>query len=131
MQKFSVLIVDDDLAARDLLSSLLRTEYDVQIETLADGIDAMRRCRETDFDIIWMDFEMPGMDGLDAISVIKSVKPNQFITMVSGHSSVDIVKKAISIGVDSYLVKPFTVGKVKGVVDKFMQSRALRTNTSG
>jgi len=124
MQKISVLIVDDDVAARDLLSSLLRTEFNVQIETLGDGIDAMRRCRETDYDIVWMDFEMPGMDGLDAISVIKSVKPEQFIAMVSGHSSVDVVKKAISLGVDSYLVKPFTMGKVKGIVDKFLQSRA-------
>jgi YesN/AraC family two-component response regulator len=122
MQRISVLIVDDDVAARDLLSSLLRTEFDVQIETLTDGIDAMRRCREADFDIVWMDFEMPGMDGLDAISVIKSVKPDQFIAMVSGHSSVDVVKKAISLGVDSYLVKPFTLGKVKGIVDKFLQS---------
>ena len=124
MHKISVLIVDDDMAARDLLSSLLRTEFDVRIETLGDGIDAMRRCREADFDIIWMDFEMPGMDGLDAISVIKSVKPDQFIAMVSAHSSVDVVKKAISLGVDSYLVKPFTMGKVKGIVDKFLQSRA-------
>jgi len=124
MHNSKVLIVDDDVAARDLRSSLLRTEFNVQIETLADGIDAMRRCREADFDIVWMDFEMPGMDGLDAISVIKSVKPDQFIAMVSGHSSVDVVKKAISLGVDSYLVKPFTMGKVKGIVDKFMQSRA-------
>jgi len=123
MHKISVLIVDDDMAARDLLSSLLRTEFDVQIETLGDGIDAMRRCREADFDIIWMDFEMPGMDGLDAVSVIKSVKPDQFIAMVSAHSSVDVVKKAISLGVGSYIVKPFTLGKVKGVVDKFLQSR--------
>lgn len=124
MHNINVLIVDDDVAARDLLSSLLRTEFNARIETLADGIDAMRRCREADFDIVWMDFEMPGMDGLDAISVIKSVKPDQFIAMVSGHSSVDVVKKAISLGVDSYLVKPFTMGKVKGIVDKFMQSRA-------
>lgn len=124
MQRISVLIVDDDAAARDLLSSLLRTQFDVQIETLADGIDAMRRCREADFDIIWMDFDMPGMDGLDAISVIKSVKPEQFIAMVSAHSSVDVVKKAISLGVDGYLVKPFTMGKVKSIVDKFHKSRA-------
>ena len=123
MQLINVLIVDDDVAARDLLSSLLRTEFNVRIETLGDGIDAMRRCRETDFDIIWMDFEMPGMDGLDAISVIKSVKPDQFIAMVSAHSSVEVVKKAISLGVDSYLVKPFTMGKVKGIVDKFLQTR--------
>ena len=124
MQQMTVLVVDDDAAARDLLSSLLRTEFNARIETLGDGIDAMRRCRESDFDIIWMDFEMPGMDGLDAISVIKSVKPDQFIAMVSAHSNVEVVKKAISLGVDSYLVKPFTLGKVKGIVDKYKQSRA-------
>jgi YesN/AraC family two-component response regulator len=124
MQRISVLIVDDDAAARDLLSSLLRTQFNVQIETLADGIDAMRRCRETDYDIIWMDFDMPGMDGLDAVSVIKSIKPHQFITMVSAHSSVDVVKKAISLGVDGYLVKPFTMGKVKSIVDKYFNTRA-------
>jgi len=124
MQKLSVLIVDDDVASRDLLSSLLRTRFDVQIETLADGVDAMRRCRESDFDIVWMDFEMPNMDGLEAIAVIKSVKPDQFVAMVSGHSTVDVVKKAIALGVDGYMVKPFTVGKIQGIVDKYIQARS-------
>ncbi len=124
MQKLSVLIVDDDIASRDLLSSLLRTRFDVQIETLADGVDAMRRCRESDFDIVWMDFEMPNMDGLEAIAVIKSVKPDQFVAMVSGHSTVDVVKKAIALGIDGYMVKPFTVGKIQGIVDKYIQARS-------
>jgi YesN/AraC family two-component response regulator len=118
------MIVDDDVAARDLLSSLVRTLFNVTVDTVADGVDAMRKCREQRYDIIWMDFEMPGVNGLGAIEVIRSIVPDQFIVMVSGHSDVEIVKKAISLGVGGYLVKPLTSGKVKSIVDKYMQSKS-------
>jgi len=122
MKPVSVMIVDDDIAARELLSSLLRALLDVNIEALSDGVDAMRRFREQRYDIVLMDFEMPGMDGLATIEVIKSIRPDQFIAMVSGNSDVGIVKKAIGLGVGGYLVKPLTTGKVKGIVDKYLKS---------
>ena len=122
MKPVSVMIVDDDIAARELLASLLRTLLNVDIEALSDGVDAMRRFREKSYDIVLMDFEMPGMDGLATIEIIKSLRPDQFIAMVSAHSDVEVVKKAIGLGVSGYLVKPLTTGKVKGVVDKYLQS---------
>jgi YesN/AraC family two-component response regulator len=124
MKPVSVMIVDDDVAARDLLSSLLRTQFNAEIEAVADGIEAMRKFRQQTYDIVWMDFEMPGMDGLSAIEIMKTVRSDQFIVMVSAHSDVDTVKKAISLGVGSYIVKPFTTGKVKDAVDKYLQSKA-------
>ena len=117
------MIVDDDIAARDLLSSLLRTQFRVEIEAVSDGIEAMRMFRQKQYDIVWMDFEMPGMDGLSAIEIMRTIRSDQFIVMVSAHSDVDIVKKAIGLGVNSYIVKPFTTGKVKDAVDKYLQTR--------
>jgi len=122
MKPVSVMIVDDDIAARELLASLLRTLLNVDIEALSDGVDAMRRFREKSYDIVLMDFEMPGMNGLATIEILKSLRPDQFIAMVSAHSDVEVVKKAIGLGVSGYLVKPLTTGKVKGVVDKYLQS---------
>ena len=124
MKSVSVMIVDDDIAARELLASLLRTLLNVDIEALSDGVDAMRRFREKSYDIVLMDFEMPGMNGLATIEILKSLRPDQFIAMVSAHSDVEVVKKAIGLGVSGYLVKPLTTGKVKGVVDKYLQSIA-------
>ena len=123
MKPVSVMIVDDDIAARDLLSSLLRTQFRVEIEAVSDGIEAMRMFRQKQYDIVWMDFEMPGMDGLSAIEIMRTIRSDQFIVMVSAHSDVDIVKKAIGLGVNSYIVKPFTTGKVKDAVDKYLQTR--------
>lgn len=122
MKKLSIMIVDDDTDARDLLASLLRTQFDVDIDSVADSVIAMRKFREIRYDIIWMDYEMPGLDGLEAVKVIKSVLPEQFIAMVSAHSDIEIVKSAISLGVGGYLVKPFTMGKVKDIVNKYQQS---------
>lgn len=121
MKPISVMIVDDDAAARDLLATLLRTQFDVKIDSVVDGIDAMRQFRESSYDIIMMDFEMPGMDGLAAIKVINTLKRGQFIIMVSAHSDIELVKKAISLGVSGFLVKPFTIGKIKDVVDKYLK----------
>ena len=93
MKPISIMIVDDDAAARDLLSSLLRTLVEVNIEVLSDGVDAMRRFREKNYDIVLMDFEMPGMDGLATIEIIKSIRQDQFIAMVIAHSDIKVVKK--------------------------------------
>jgi len=122
MKTVTVMIVDDDVAARDMLSTLLRTQFEVEIESVSDGIEAMRKFRQKQYDIVWMDFEMPGMDGLSAIEIMRTIRPDQFIVMVSAHSDVDVVKKAIGLGVGSYIVKPFTSGKVKDTVDKYLQS---------
>lgn len=124
MKPISVMIVDDDASARDLLSMLLRTQFNVKIESVSDGIDAMRKFREDSYDIIWMDFEMPGMDGLAAIEIINSVKTDQFVVMVSAHSDIELVKKAIALGVGAFLVKPFTSGKVSNVVSKYQKSQS-------
>lgn len=119
MKSLSMMIVDDDASARDLLGSILRTQFGAEVTAANDGTEAMRKCREQSFSIVWLDIDMPGNDGFDVLKVIKSVNPDQFIAMVSAHSSLDYVKKSVEMGAKGFIVKPFSTAKVKNIIDKF------------
>jgi len=123
MAALEVMIVDDDVASRDLLSGMLRTQFQARISTMADGVEAMRECRDKSFSIIFLDIEMPGTDGFEVLKVIKSIHPNQFVAMVSGHSSLDYVKKAMGMGASGFIVKPFSTSRVQAVIDKYMSEK--------
>jgi len=123
MATLDVMIVDDDVASRDLLSGMLRTQFQAKITSAADGVDAMRMCRDKNFSIIFLDIEMPRTDGFEALKVIKSLHPNQFVAMVSGHSSLDYVKKAMAMGANGFIVKPFSTSRVQAVIDKYMSEK--------
>lgn len=119
MRSLSMMIVDDDAATRELLGTILRSQFSAQVVTAKDGIEAMRNCRQNKFDIIWLDIDMPGNDGFEVLKVVKGINPEQFIAMVSAHSSLDYVKKSVELGAKGFIVKPFSTAKVKSILDKF------------
>ena len=111
---FKVLIVDDDYINRRLLVSLLKKEL-YQIETIesVDGKDALEKCKEhSDFQLILLDIEMPNMDGSDFLRLYKKDEHSPQIPIIA-ISSNDLRKKEIlSFGANSFLQKPITEKKL-------------------
>ena len=122
MKQLSCLVVDDDTSARELLGSLLRTQFGATVVTAGDCTEALRKCREKKLDIIWLDIDMPHDDGFETLGMILRVNPEQYVVMVSGHSSVDYVKKSIELGARGFIVKPFSTAKVEKAVSKFQSA---------
>ena len=100
-----ILVVDDDPAMVGAITALVGTEGH-QVITAYDGLTAVRRYREELPDIVLLDLAMPGPDGFTVAGQIRA-QGDAPIVVVSGESSEAAKVRALGIGADDYLVKPF------------------------
>lgn len=106
MEPLRVLLVDDHIMFRKGLASLLSKRADVSVAGEAgDGLEAMERARELVPDLIFMDINMPGCDGLDATTAIKRELPTVCIVMLTVADDDQSLFNAIRCGADGYLLK--------------------------
>src|SRR3954454_6151242 len=100
-----ILVVDDDPAMVGAITALVGTEGH-QVITAYDGLTAVKRFREEAPDIVLLDLAMPGPDGFTVAGQIRA-QGDAPIVVVSGESSEAAKVRALGIGADDYLVKPF------------------------
>jgi len=100
-----ILVVDDDPAMVGAITALVGTEGH-QVITAYDGLTAVKRFREERPDLVLLDLAMPGPDGFSVAGKIRAEGPMP-IVVVSGESAEEAKVRALGIGADDYLVKPF------------------------
>ena len=115
-----VLVVDDQMSIRSLVRSGLNQLGIVHIAEAGDGVEAVKSLALSPVHLIISDFNMPNMDGLE---LLKSVRGNAPIAktafiMLTGRADRDLVQKAVQLGVNNYLVKPFNVTVLKGKIEQ-------------
>ncbi|MDR3304546.1 MAG: response regulator transcription factor [Clostridiales Family XIII bacterium] len=104
MQK--LLVVDDEQRIREVIREY--AEFNgYEVTEAVDGMDAVKLCREEDFDIIIMDVMMPRLDGFSAVKEIKKSKDIPVIMLSARDEEYDKLF-AFEVGVDDYMVKPFS-----------------------
>jgi two-component system KDP operon response regulator KdpE len=100
-----ILVVDDDPAMVGAITALVGTEGH-QVVTAYDGLTAVKRFREEQPDLVLLDLAMPGPDGFSIIGQMRALA-NVPVLVVSGEGTEAAKVKALGIGADDYLVKPF------------------------
>src|SRR5215216_5455420 len=118
-----ILVVDDDPAMVGAITALVGTEGH-QVITAYDGLTAVKRFREESPDIVLLDLAMPGPDGFTVAGQIR---------VVSGESAEAAKVKALGIGADDYLVKPFGKAELLARISAVMRrvDRSAGATTSG
>ena len=106
----SILIVDDEQGIRDVLREYLELEG-YEVDDAADGMEAIRKAKAKDYDLIVMDVMMPKLDGYSAVKEIKKDKDVPVI-MLSARSEESDKLFGFEIGVDDYVTKPFSPKEV-------------------
>ena len=109
-----VLVVDDEAPVRDLIAKTL-TMADYEVDTAEDGLAAIERLKTTDYDLMFTDLRMPGMDGLSVIREARRMYPTLSVIIVTGYSTEDNAIEAINLGVCGYLTKPFRLPRILSV----------------
>ncbi len=117
--KKKILICDDTAAIRNFLSSILKNE-NYQIFEAENGEQAVNNYQAINPDIVFMDFMMPKVDGIEALEKIKEIDTNAKVIMCSSISDPYTINSAIDKGAISYIVKPFTSEKIIETVNKFL-----------
>ena len=120
-----LLIVDDEQKIREVLAEYARFEgYDVDEAT--DGKQAIEKCKNDNFDLIIMDIMMPKFDGFSAIKEIKKFSDIPVIVLSARSDEVDKLY-GFELGVDDYVVKPFSNKEVMARINAVLKRR-LRDN---
>jgi len=114
----SVCIVDDSAGMRSFGSTIL-SKLDIEVFTAVDGYEALDVVRANSPDACFIDIEMPNLDGLKLVSILRGwddwdKKP---IAMLSSASSPFDLEKGLLYGVDIYLTKPFTAETIKKALE--------------
>ena len=122
-----ILVVDDDPAMVGAITALVGTEGH-QVITAYDGLTAVKRFREESPDIVLLDLAMPGPDGFTVAGQMRAAGAAP-ILVVSGESSEEAKVKALGIGADDYLVKPF--GKAELLARIAAVMRRVDRSTAG
>lgn len=103
-----VLIVDDSAVMRKVIIRELKKSNIEDITEAADGIEGLEAASKETFDLILMDWNMPGMLGIDVVRKLRETGNKTPIMMVTTEGEKTNVVTAIQAGANNYLVKPFT-----------------------
>lgn len=106
MSRTKILVVDDFLPWHHFVLQLLESEADLNVIYLAaDGLEAVQKAQELQPDVVLMDVNLPGLNGLETARRIRVVCPLSKILFVSEQRSLEVIEAAFSLGASGYILK--------------------------
>ncbi len=119
-----ILIADDEKNLRTVLAKELSEEgYDVR-ET-DTGSNAAALLEKDEYDVLLLDQNMPGMDGMEVLKKIKSQELPIEVIILTGHGTVSTAVQAMKLGAYDYLTKPFKTEELKAIVEKAYEKKKI------
>ncbi len=130
-KKVTVLIADDVADTRENLTKILNLEKDIEvIGGASDGQQAIEMARESMPDIVLLDVNMPGIDGISAAAAIRESGCGSAVIMMSVRDDVQYFRQAMLAGARDFLTKPFSgqdlVQAIRGVCEQSERASAIR-----
>jgi DNA-binding NtrC family response regulator len=119
-----LLIEDEEIFARNVQRYLERHAWDVTLAGSAE--EGLRRMAAVGADVIVIDFQLPGMDGLAAIASIRERDPEARVIMLTGQGNVQIAVDAMKAGAADFLSKPVALADLKATLDKLAGEGRMR-----
>lgn len=126
MRKPRILWTDDEI---DLLRPhiIFLEEKGYEVETANNGLDAVEKVKESFYDVIFLDENMPGMSGLETLTQIKSITPNVPVIMITKSEEENIMDEAIGSKIADYLIKPVNPKQILLSLKKNIDQKRLVT----
>jgi CheY-like chemotaxis protein len=120
-----VLVVDDSATMRSIVrKTLMATRFPLEMGEASDGAAAIDLVRDDDFDVIFIDQNMPDVSGLETLARIKTVKPDVTAVIMTSTSNDELAADARALGA-AFLKKPFFPADIENVLCGFYGLRAL------
>ncbi|BDX06943.1 response regulator [Planctobacterium marinum] len=114
----NILLIDDDEKVRTFLKIILRTLGFINVDTCNGGLDVERRMSVKPYALIFLDINMPGVDGMSLLKLILQKHPKTRVVMCSADSTAQNVKKAMTAGAAGFLAKPVLAKNIIPLFDK-------------
>ena len=121
-----IMIVDDEMVVRESLFQWFK-HAGHRVDTAASGPEALQKLTDTAFDLLFVDIKMPGMDGIEVLTRVKSQYPETSVVIITAYGSIESAIGAMKAGAGDYLLKPFKPEQLALVMEKIVSQRKLST----
>jgi two-component system nitrogen regulation response regulator GlnG len=119
-----ILVADDEPSMRWLLERVLR-QAGHSVTVVEDGAGALAHAGGEPYDLAFIDVRMPGLDGLEVLSRLRTLAPDTAVIVMTAHGSVRSAVEAMQRGAYDYLTKPFDNDEVRLLAERALSARAL------
>ena len=126
-----ILIVDDEELSLTSVRRLLKWKGIKDVDICDNGADAIRRIKETDYDVVLLDLLMPEVDGLQVLSAAKPYKPHTEFIILTAMDDIPTTVNAIKLGAYDYLVKPVDNDLLLLSIERAYERKGLLKSLSG
>ena len=125
-----ILVVDDDQSIRETLEELIGN-LGWQVHLCASGEEALAATKEEVFDVVFLDYRMPGIDGMVVLQEIVAVCPETSVILMTGEGSEMVARDAFKMGAFDYIAKPFrNIGDIEILINQSLERQKLRRENS-
>jgi CheY-like chemotaxis protein len=125
-----ILAVDDEAVVLDSLRRILVFEG-YSIDTVENGREALGLIQKNDYDFVFTDLKMPGMDGIEVVKGVKHLRSDLDVIIITGFATVETAVDAMKFGAMDYVQKPFTDDELSEWVSGFVIRRNNRIEVQG
>lgn len=124
MQKYKILWADDEI---ELLKPhiLFLEQKGYEMTAVNSGSDALEEIDHNQFDVVFLDENMPGMTGLETLNYIKSTHPNLPVVMITKNEAEEIMEEAIGAKIADYLIKPVNPNQILMSAKKILDNKRI------
>jgi len=125
MEDFESLFVDDDTTILSLVEEYLNA-FNYRVSVVDNGLKALELIEEKNFDVVFTDFKMPDINGLELLALIKEYRPLTEVIIVTGHGTMESAIQAMKYGSYDYIQKPFKLEVLKILIEKIYEEKKLK-----
>ena len=129
LRTMRILLIDDDEWIRDSLSLFFENEgcHMLTLETAEEGVEALK---ERTYDIIIVDYRLPGMDGLEFFKRIQESHSNGIKILMTAYGSDQVLSEMAKLGIQGFIEKPFTTATVESSLCRLLENPAQKGSSA-
>jgi len=114
------IVVDDNAVVRELVRAILRSRNHEVVGEATGGSTVLKLCADLRPDIVLLDINLNGSNGLEVLAELRTKHPNLPVVMISGEATSSTVAKARAMGAHGFVVKPFNADRMLKAIDRAM-----------